>query len=298
MINVPGLELEGFPPKVFLIGAQKAGTTFLANLLEQHPALSVASPKEPHYFTQHREAGLDWYRQFFPRSVDSQILIDASPSYSAAPMDVSNDKDEKIGNPYVDVPRRISVLSPESRLIYLVRDPVKRIHSGYWHAVRTGAEDRPIRKAVGFGSHYRRVSDYYGQLQLYLEIFSLQRILIIRFEDLVHDPAAVVYKCTRFLGIEGLEEIQTAQSQNRSHLYSVPGRVLNFVLAPAGGMKAASKLARVLPDFAKKPIERFVTSPIPAMEPDLRLELLEAYRPMAERFERDFGVKLHPWAAE
>lgn len=39
-----------FPPEVFLIGAQKAGTTTLAYLLSQHPNICVAKNKEPHFF--------------------------------------------------------------------------------------------------------------------------------------------------------------------------------------------------------------------------------------------------------
>ena len=39
-----------FPPEVYLIGAQKAGTTTLAYLLSQHPNICVAKTKEPHFF--------------------------------------------------------------------------------------------------------------------------------------------------------------------------------------------------------------------------------------------------------
>jgi hypothetical protein len=35
----------------YLIGAQKAGTTYLAALLDQRPDVCVSDPKEPQFFT-------------------------------------------------------------------------------------------------------------------------------------------------------------------------------------------------------------------------------------------------------
>ena len=45
-IQAPDLRI----PKVFLIGAAKAGTTFLSSLIWQHPEVHVAKPKEPRVF--------------------------------------------------------------------------------------------------------------------------------------------------------------------------------------------------------------------------------------------------------
>jgi len=41
--------LEKNEPTLFLIGAQKAGTTWLWKMLEQHPGTSLPSQKELHY---------------------------------------------------------------------------------------------------------------------------------------------------------------------------------------------------------------------------------------------------------
>ena len=55
-----------FPPEVYLIGAQKAGTTTLAYLLSQHPDICVAKNKEPHYFTGNSSKDLACYQKQFP----------------------------------------------------------------------------------------------------------------------------------------------------------------------------------------------------------------------------------------
>mgnify|MGYP005813362985 CR=1 FL=1 len=46
---------RGFPLQVYLIGARKAGTTFLAKLSDGQPGACVASPKEPDCFSRHRK---------------------------------------------------------------------------------------------------------------------------------------------------------------------------------------------------------------------------------------------------
>jgi hypothetical protein len=60
-----------FPPESYLIGAQKAGTTTLAYLLDQHPHVTVARTKEPHFFTDNWDRGLGWYKKQFPDSPDA-----------------------------------------------------------------------------------------------------------------------------------------------------------------------------------------------------------------------------------
>ena len=68
-----------------MIGAAKSGTTSLAHLLDQHPHLTVAEPKEPDFYTRHWGLGLDWYRQTFA-GAEGDLLLDASTSYSSAPL--------------------------------------------------------------------------------------------------------------------------------------------------------------------------------------------------------------------
>ena len=42
------------------------------------------------------------------------------------------------------VPEKIRKFNPESRLIYIMRDPIQRTISHYWHRVRWEGEWRPI----------------------------------------------------------------------------------------------------------------------------------------------------------
>ncbi len=39
---------------VFLIGVPKAGTTWLSNILNQHPGICLSDPKEPNFIATHK----------------------------------------------------------------------------------------------------------------------------------------------------------------------------------------------------------------------------------------------------
>lgn len=171
------LEWRGFPPAAFLIGAQKAGTTTLAAMLDQHPQIGVARPKEPDFFHVNWDRGIEWYRSCFREPRD--ILVDASPSYTMSPPDEET------------VPARIFALQPLARFIYLVRDPAERCHSAYWHEVRSGRERRSLRDAVAQQAYYVHASYYYRQLTGFLRYFPLERFLFVPFDDLTAEPSAV-----------------------------------------------------------------------------------------------------------
>src|SRR3569833_1019554 len=93
-----------FPPQAFIIGAQKSGTTSLAYLLDQHPMIGLATPKEPDFLTVNWDRGLDWYRACFREP--KEILIDASVSYTMAEVNPDALPDAAVA------PRRAFEMSP------------------------------------------------------------------------------------------------------------------------------------------------------------------------------------------
>ncbi|MEF8794596.1 sulfotransferase family protein [Thiohalorhabdus sp.] len=286
-----------FPPTVYLVGAQKAGTTFLASLLDQDPQIRVSQPKEPHFFTQNWERGLEWYRSCFPEPDSAEILVDASPSYSAAPVHREEVlvRGEEPGR-MAAVPRRIAEVAPGARFIYLLRDPVERVFSAYWHDVRIGEEARPFREALRQEPKYLNMSDYLGQIRHYLRFFPVERFLFLRFEDLRADPQVRVRQVTEFLGTETTAEVVTDTGRHSGYR---PGAVMGGLLAARKRVPGMDSLQEavwsMLPVAARERLRRHLVRSLPELDPDDREMLAEHFRPMVEPLQEMTGLDLSVW---
>ena len=190
-------------PNLFLIGAMKSGTNYLRKLLNAHPDIFMCEPEEPSYFVDPRhlrtvypmmwERGLwqsqERYLTLFQSAGDARFLGEASTNYSKLPM-------------VPGVPERIAAFNPRARFIYLLRDPVERAISHYWHMVRHHAEHRPIAEAVRRDQQFAAVSHYAMQLTPYLELFGRDRVTVLIHERLVADPKGVMRGVYQWLGLD------------------------------------------------------------------------------------------------
>lgn len=197
--------MAAFPPQLYLIGAQKAGTTSLAYLLDQHPDIAVSNPKEPGFFNQRYGDGMEWYRRCFPRELPA-LLVDASTGYTMATVNGAGRQRETdgAGDAAADaVPRRIKEGAPEAKFIYVLRDPVDRTVSAYQHDRRVGRLGKAtLREAVAAMPFYADVSRYHQQIAPFLRHFPRERFLFVDFASLSADPAGVARDCIAFAGLD------------------------------------------------------------------------------------------------
>lgn len=190
-------------PNVFLIGSMKAGTTFLSELLSTHPAVFMSLPREPCHFADPRALRKTWpvmYRQGYWRSAerylnlfakagDAKIIAEGSTVYTQAPR-------------FAQVPERILEACPEARFVYIIRDPIERTLSHYWHCVWWWGERRRIAEAIRRDSHYIDTSYYAHQLEVYLRHVPLERIHVLTLEELVTEPLTHLTRLFSWLGID------------------------------------------------------------------------------------------------
>jgi hypothetical protein len=174
---------------VMLIGAQKSGTTALAQQLGAHPQICLSREKEPAYFNEHEDwrAGLDDYHALFSPS-SGQLCLEASTMYTFLP---------EFGGTH----ERIQAYNPEVKLIYVMRDPVERMLSNYaFRRVRRLTADPPEVALVKDPTFVNR-SRYGMQLRPYFDHFSDDQIHLMVFEEHVADPAGSLKEIAGFLGI-------------------------------------------------------------------------------------------------
>jgi len=302
-----------FPPEIYLIGAQKAGTSTLAYLLDQYPQITVSQPKEPHFFTHNWDKELDWYRAKFVGSPNS-VLVDASTTYSMAPLRNNKDGTQPSGDlqgvsKLEGVPKKVFSVNPHARFIYLLRDPVERTYSSYWYGVRSGIESREFGAIIRNGSLRLDMSDYCGQLSLWLDYFPLDSFLFLLFEDMKESPEHAARECFEFILGKGQDAppVQLDSVRNQSYVNSRIGRrVYNldrkrqklFTRRP-GLAKAWAYLASRIPRAITDRVHNTMigSKPIPPMKEEDRDLLVEYFYERNRNLERLIGVSLEKWQA-
>jgi hypothetical protein len=183
--------MERLRPNLFVIGAMKSGTTSLHAYLASHPQIFMSTPKEPKFFSKEnlspdRE---EWYLNLFASAKDALIIGESSTTYSRTPQ-------------FPGVPERIARFNPAGRFIYIMRDPVERSISHYWFHVRFWGEKRDMETAIRQDRRYTDASNYAMQLVPYVQLFGLDRIATLTFEELSRNPLNVSRELFAWLGVD------------------------------------------------------------------------------------------------
>lgn len=254
---------SGFPPKLYLIGAQKCATTYFADIIALHPDIVLARTKEVDFFSEHLSRGDEWFQSFFPNS-DGKILFDASTSYSAEPFDRSERQSHKARS---GVAARIHARAPDARIIYLVRDPVARTYSSYWHHVRLGEEKRPFHEAIKYNSWYLDLSRYHFQIMQYLALFPKDQIMVLDAGPATRAPLQEAQKVWDFIGLPAYQpEAISTDKRNASYRYNGIGKLLGSTKSGRSVLRSATKVARsLLPARTVENLRRAFTKDIPPM---------------------------------
>ena len=274
-----------FPPEAYLIGAQKAGTTSLAFLLQQHPKICLSNPKETHYFSYNFELGLEWYRSHF-HGADAQN--------SSRWFHKLYDGQFRSRGQLVDVAGRIFSQRKDAKFIYILRDPIERTISAYWHNVRFGSERRPFRDAIVDNPAYVWTGQYHKQLQRFLEHFDRSAFLILDFRDLERDPGAVARKAVRFLGLRGAQPpFDLQEPKNRGFQLTSLGRMAGRAFGSDAAFFRSTRLVRKLtPTPVYKLARRMVITDLERIPTGDREWLRDIFREDVEEIQKLAGIFL------
>ena len=191
MLKTEKTSRKGNLPNLIIIGGQKCATTSLHYYLGLHPEIFMSRQKELNFFIREYnwDKGVEWYKSNFTGK--ARVFGESSPDYTHYPF-------------FAGVPERMYTLVPETRLIYILRNPIERIASEYVHRYVDGKENRTIEKALAHlhDNPYVLRSKYFMQLEQYLDFFDKSSILIITSEDLYSYPRKTLGAVFRFLNVD------------------------------------------------------------------------------------------------
>jgi hypothetical protein len=202
-------------PNLFVIGSMKSGTSYLWRLLDAHPSIFMSEPKEPCYFVEpddlKRIFPLMWRREYWKSERRYLSLFDAA---EAAPFAGEASVFYACLPLARGVAERIHRFNPDARLIYLMRDPIERTLSHYWHNVRYFGEYRPIERAIKDDIQYIEIGNYAAQLEEYYRFFDRDAILLLTYEELTESPLQTMDRVFDWLGLSRAGPLPPVPPQN------------------------------------------------------------------------------------
>jgi len=262
-----------------IIGAQKSGTTSLRALLNNNPEKFFLANQELHFWDQEGQyangKGLPKYLKNFERALPHQLVGEKTPRYL-----FSN-----------SAPKRLVKHFPDVKLVAILRNPVDRAYSAYWHGRRVGAipSSRSFTQAIHESEKYEKLlygglvkRGYYAeQLETWMQYFPRKQFHILQFEKMVENPTFHGAKLINYLEGSQSDEVPTlnlhlpkrnvARRSKNQLLSKAIHRATQF--APLRGMR--SKLM-------KNNLEEFQA---PEMHPEDREFLTQAYKEDAKVLE-------------
>lgn len=271
-------------PQFIIIGAMKCGTTTLYRYLEEHPEVDMSRDKETDFFVAEKnwENGLNWYSAQFEPS--DKVRGEASPNYTKL-------------RDFPGVPERIAQFCPEAKLIFIVRDPVKRAESQYKHSFILGMLDGDLN---GFHdsheyAHIMDASHYARQLEAFYEHFPKEAILVLDFDELVKTPQATMDRITDHIGVSR-REIEDKGAQNDStQLSRVPAPILRFAQSPVG-RNIAGLISREMRDKIRGALARGKTRTAPSFPDELKDQMRTELADDMARFREMTGMPFASWS--
>lgn len=286
-------------PNVFVLGAQKCGTTTIADLLAAQPEIFVPSIKETYFFCDEGlwRHGPAWYEaEFYPDSTvqDRPFVADATPFYLASRAAI-----DRIAE-YADA---------EARFVVALRDPVDRAYSAYWHQRRLGNEALEFREALAaepariararaeggrwWRHAYVEAGFYAGQLEHAFDRLGRERVLVLDWAAF-GDSARLVTLLRRHLGLPAGSAAPVAGTH--SNPASVPRlKIVSDLVTRDNPVKSAAR--RLLPrEFRTRMGRRILARnarPVahPAMDAEVRAELERRFASDLEDLNA-LGIKL------
>lgn len=208
----------------------KGGTTALHDFICMHPEVEKPTQKEIHYFSLFPHQTKDWYLSHFNGDGD-KVIGEASPTY----FDVAYTQ---------AIPRLIKDCCPNSRLVLIVRDPIERAVSHFYHLRNVNKIgslanvdindffDQPyqsfLKQATERDFYLHQIIDfsmYSRKYQSFISVIDRDKILVLEASDLKYNAKDTMSKVYSHIGVHNFydhefEKIKYSSGRTSSELSS------------------------------------------------------------------------------
>lgn len=268
-----------------IIGAAKAGTTWLHSCLRQHSGIFL--PDEHNLLTLFHERGPAYYNALY-HAAPSRMAGDYSTTYYLDP----------------ELPHALAQRYPRLKIIMVCRNPIQRAFSHYLMDVNKRVIDprrlsflEALQCPVTF-SYYNQ-GLYYQHIMDYRRYFTADAMLILIFEEVIGQPEAAIDRVFKFLEVERSYGLKLANKENTW----IDQYILNNKAYRAGRSFVYRLLPRWLYELSRHTmyprlrdfVEYVIKPPKPQLPPAVHDLLREKFYKPNRQLEELLGVDLSMW---
>ncbi len=272
------------------IGGQKCASTWLYDILEDHPQACLSSEKELDFFSNYWDRGYEWYEsKFHCKSSDRKVVGEVSPSYLCTK----------------EAPVRLKKYNANTKIIVILRNPVERAYSNHKHNVRQGfvlSDNLTFEAAIKNNSTYVEHGFYGENLSCWLTAFPRDQILVLLFDDILNNAQAVAQNVYQFLDIS-TDHVSSSLYKKSNESVAVSNVPLALFVDKLRQFSRKNGLIGGW-DFLRRIGIRYVYRlfnqqnvdvAIPKMRSETRQELFEIFRKDIESLESLLNINLDSW---
>ena len=209
-------------PDFIIGGAPKCGTTSLHFIFEQFDNVQIPdnelgffdadNPSIHPYYVKSVSDGLEtyspsftkghsanWYRGHFSEKT-GRVHGEDSTTYLFS----------------TAAAHRIKEDLPDTKVVFMLRDPLARCYSQYWHDVAMGWMNARFEKALTNRSRLIDFSIYEPHVRSWRDILGADRVEFFLFEDLLKDRDALLKRVAEFIDFDLPEQLPANDWFNRT----------------------------------------------------------------------------------
>jgi hypothetical protein len=267
-------------PNFLYIGPDKAGSSWLHEVLLKHPDVYLTPAKDLYFFDRYYDRGTGWYAEQFREARGQQVVGEVCQDYLFHP----------------EAAQRIVETLGQVRVMVSLRDPVERAWSSYLYMRKHGIGPDTFAEALRSRPELLDHGRYATGLDRFLEVLPRELVHVALFDDLTRDPQAYLDSVTRFLDVANLplpqEDLAARLPAARARsvrLASAVRRSADWVRERDGArLVGRVKRSALVQRALYQPIDRNAVRPDPQDVRTVRLALA----PEVSMLEQTFGLRL------
>jgi hypothetical protein len=215
----------------FIVGAQRSGTTLLYKLLDDHPEITMSKPMRPEskFFLKEAPYSKEKFRENFMSKDDTMLFGEKSTSYYEFPI----------------AAKRIKQTFPNTKIIFILRNPTQRAISNYFFSKKHGIENRSLEDvflnkvsapklnisiSVDPFDYIKR-SLYVELLKNFINFFDKSQVKILIFEKLINNDYDLNKELYGYLDVSNFQNnvdlTKTVNASNRD--FDVPRNITHYL---------------------------------------------------------------------